>query len=72
MLYCEAHNKAKRAALYGDKNNFERTRARKVKENPKSFWSYIRSKTDNKSVVADLKDKHEKVVSEDVVKENIK
>ena len=44
MKYCAARNKATKATIYA-KKNYERNIAQNIKENPKNFWSYVRSKT---------------------------
>ena len=38
------------------KKNYERNIAQNIQENPKNFWSYVRSKTKARTWVADLKD----------------
>ena len=51
MKYCAARNKATKATIYA-KKNYERNIAQNIQENPKNFWSYVRSKTKARTGVA--------------------
>ena len=47
------------------KRKYERNLAKKAKQNPKEFYSYLKSKTSNKDTVGPLKSDTEQVVSDD-------
>ena len=70
MSYCEARNKAKKATIYA-KKKYEWNIAHDVKDNPKTFWSYVRSKNKTRTGVADLKDEDGSLVSTDKEKANV-
>jgi hypothetical protein len=53
LAYAQARNQATRACRVA-KRKLETTVAAQAKNNPKSFWSYVQSKTKTKSGVADL------------------
>ena len=48
------------------KRNFEIKLAKDIKKNPKSFYSYVRSKSKTKDKVGPLKDKNGELVSDDL------
>lgn len=54
IKYCEIRNKVTRSVRFA-KKKFERGISMEVKDNPKSFWKFVRSKTKMKSGVGDLK-----------------
>lgn len=53
------------------KATFEQKIAREVEENPKSFWSYVKSQTKTKSGIADLKKSDVIAVSTDLEKAEV-
>ena len=52
--YCRIRNRVTRSVRYA-KRKFERGISLEVKENPKSFWKYVRSKTKTRTGISDLK-----------------
>lgn len=53
-LYARARNQAKKACRQAQKQ-LEKEVAAKAKKNPKAFWSYVKSKTNCRTGVADLR-----------------
>ena len=51
--------------MWKTKKKFEKKLAKEAKKRPKMFYSYLRSKTANRSSVGPLKDENEEVVSND-------
>ena len=70
MKYCAARNKATMATIHA-KKNYECNITQNIQENPKNFWSYVRSKTKARAWVADLKDKDGYTASTDIEKANL-
>ena len=52
------------------KRRFERGISLEVKENPKSFWKFVRSKTQTRSGISDLKNKDGEWITNDKDKAN--
>ena len=68
--YCTCRNKATKAVRFAQKR-YEKGIAESVKENPKSFWAYVNSKTKMRSGIGDLKDESNIMHSSDDDKSNI-
>ena len=68
--YCTCRNKATKAVRFARKR-YEKGIAESVKENPKSFWAYVNSKTKMRSGIGDLKDENNIMRSSDEDKSNI-
>ena len=68
--YCANRNRATKATIKA-KIKFEKNIADSVKDNPKSFWGYVSSKTKARSGVSDLKNENGDLVSSDGDKANI-
>ena len=68
--YCANRNRATKATIKA-KKKFEKSIADSVKDNPKSFWGYVRSKTKARSGVSDLKNENGDLVYSDEDKANI-
>ena len=68
--YCICRNKATKAVRFARKR-YEKGIAESVKENPKSFWAYVNSKTKMRSGIGDLKDENNIMRSSDEDKSNI-
>ena len=65
----EAYIKLRNEATKGvrsAKRQFERRLAKEIKENPKGFWNYVRSKTKVKSGISDLVKENGDKTSSDV------
>ena len=71
--YCTCQNKATKAtkAVRFARKRYEKRIAESVKENPKSFWAYVNSKTKMRSGISDLKDENSIMRSSDDDKSNI-
>ena len=69
MNFCAARNKATKATIYA-KRKYERSIAQNIKDNPKTFWSYVRSKTKSRTGIADLKGENGQMLSTDIDKAN--
>ena len=67
--YCRIRNKVSRSVKYA-KRRFERGISLEVKENPKSFWKYVRSKTQTRSGIGDLKNDNGEWITNDKDKAN--
>ena len=52
------------------KRKFERGISLEAKENPKSFWKFVKSKTKTRSVIGDLKNENGEWISDDHEKAN--
>ena len=68
--YCNTRN-ALRIYTRGLRKEFEEKIASEVKDNPKAFWKYTKSKMTVRSGVSDLKDKNGSTHSEDSSKADI-
>ena len=55
--YCQVRNKVSRSVRYA-KRKFERGISLEAKENPKSFWKFVKSKTKTRSGIGDLKNEN--------------
>lgn len=55
--YCKIRNKVTRSVCFA-KKRFERGISLEAKENPKSFWKFVKSKTKTGSGISDLKNKN--------------
>ena len=68
--YCHIRNKVTRSIHFA-KEKFERGISLEVKDNPKSFWKFVKTKTKAKSGIGDLKNNSGEWISNDYEKENI-
>ena len=68
--YCKIRNSL-REYTRELRRNFEESIADEIKENPKAFWKYTKSKTTVRSGVSDLKDKEGVMHSDDSAKSEI-
>ena len=64
LKYRKIRNKIPKSIHYA-KKKYEKGIASDIKENPKSFWKYVRTKTQTRSVIGDIKDNHGQRVSND-------
>ena len=62
--YCQIRNKVTRSVRFA-KKIFERGISLKVKDNQKSFWKFVKTKTKAKSSIGDLKDNSGEWISDD-------
>lgn len=67
--YCQVRNKVSRSVRYA-KRKFERGISLEAKENPKSFWKFVKSKTKTRSGIGDLKNHSGEWISDDHEKAN--
>ena len=69
LEYCRIRNKVTRSVRYA-KRRFERGISLEVKENPKSFWKFVRSKTQSRTGISDLKNENGEWITNDKDKAN--
>ena len=69
LEYCRIRNKVTRSVRYA-KRRFERGISLEVKENPKSFWKFVRSKTQSRTGICDLKNENGEWITNDKDKAN--
>ena len=67
--YCKIRNKVSRSVRYA-KRKYERGISLEAKENPKSFWKFVKSKTKTRSGIGDLKNDSGEWISDDHEKAN--
>lgn len=65
--YCAIRNKATRSIRFA-KRRYEKGIAASIKENPKSFWSFVKWKTNVKSGINDLQNDQGEKIKEDAEK----
>ncbi|MEW8545341.1 MAG: reverse transcriptase family protein, partial [Candidatus Thiodiazotropha sp.] len=65
--YCSIRNKATRSVRFA-KRRYEKGIAASIKDNPKSFWSFVREKTNVKSGINDLQNDQGEKIKEDTEK----
>ena len=68
--YCVKCNRASRAIIHA-KKKYKCSIGENIKENPKTFWSYVRTKTKSRTGIEDLKNKDGEIVSDDAGKANV-
>ena len=68
--YCNIRNSLRKYTR-GLRRDFEEKISQEVKDNPKAFWKYTKSKTTVRSGVSDLKDEYGDMHSEDSAKAEI-
>ena len=69
LEYCKIRNKVSRSVRYA-KRKYERGISLEAKENPKSFWKFVKSKTKTRSGIGDLKNDSGEWISDDHEKAN--
>lgn len=70
LSYCQIRNKVPRCIKFA-KRKFERGVAMDSKVNPKSFWKFVRSKTQVRSGIGNLRDDKENIITDDRAKAEI-
>ena len=65
--YCAIRNKATREIRFA-KRRYEKSIAKDIKQNPKSFWRFIKDKTSVKSGIGDLQNNQGMKISDDTEK----
>ena len=69
LEYCRIRNKVTRSVRYA-KKRYERGISLEIKDNPKSFWKFVRSKTQVRPGIGDLKNANGEWITNDIDKAN--